>query len=109
MSTKNPNSFHHIYATARQIPYGRVTTYGQLARLAGNPRMARIVGCAMHTAPEDIPCHRVVNRMGGLCDAFRPMGKETHRMHLEMEGITFRLDGTVDLDAFMWYGPESSP
>lgn len=98
--------FDRIYDLTRQIPYGRVTTYGQLARLVGNPRMSRIVGCAMHAAPEDLPCHRVVNRLGGLSDAFRPMGKDTHRMLLELEGVTFRPDGTVDLDRYMWYGPE---
>ncbi len=98
--------FDRIYDLTRQIPYGRVTTYGQLARLAGNPRMSRIVGCAMHAAPEDLPCHRVVNRLGGLSDAFRPMGKDTHRMLLEMEGVRFRPDGTVDLERHMWYGPE---
>lgn len=100
--------FDTIYALARQIPYGRVTTYGQLARLAGNPRMSRIVGGAMHTAPGDVPCHRVVNRFGGLCDAFQPMGKESHRMLLEMEGVTFCPDGTVDLERHMWYGPETT-
>ena len=98
--------FDRIYDLTRQIPYGQVTTYGQLARLAGNPRMSRIVGCAMHTAPEDLPCHRVVNRLGGLSDAFRPMGKDTHRMLLEMEGVTFRPDGAVELERHMWYGPE---
>ena len=98
--------FTRIYAITRQIPCGRVTTYGQIARLAGNPRMSRIVGGAMHTAPADLPCHRVVNRFGGLCDAFLPMGKETHRLLLEMEGVTFRPDGTVDLPSHMWYGPE---
>ena len=98
------NTFDKIYEIARGIPYGRVTTYGQIARLAGNPRLARVVGYAMHEAPDDIPCHRVVNRSGGLSEAFQPFGRETHRMLLEMEGVGFRPDGTVDMEHFMWFG-----
>lgn len=98
------STFDKIYEIARGIPYGRVTTYGQIARLAGNPRLARVVGYAMHEAPDDIPCHRVVNRSGGLSEAFQPFGRETHRMLLEMEGVGFRPDGTVDMDHFMWFG-----
>ena len=98
------NTFDKIYEIARGIPYGRVTTYGQIARLAGNPRLARVVGYAMHEAPDNIPCHRVVNRSGGLSEAFQPFGRETHRMLLEMEGVGFRPDGTVDMEHFMWFG-----
>ena len=57
--------------------------------------------------PPDVPCHRVVNRFGGLCGAFLPCGKETHRMLLEMEGVGFEPDGTVDLDRFLWDGGEA--
>ena len=98
------STFDKIYEIARCIPYGRVTTYGQIARLAGNPRLARVVGYAMHEAPDDIPCHRVVNRSGGLSDAFSPFGRDSHRLLLEMEGVGFRPDGTVDMEHFMWYG-----
>ena len=95
-----------IYEFARQIPQGRVTTYGQLARLVGNPRLSRVVGYAMHQAPTDVPCHRVVNRNGELCAAFLPEGKVSHRMRLEWEGVPFRPDGTVDLAAVFWAGPD---
>ena len=98
------NTFEQVYEIVKTIPLGYVTTYGQIARLLGNPRLSRIVGCALHTAPEGVPYHRVVNRFGGLCDAFEPMGKETHRVLLEMEGIEFLPDGNVDLEHFMWYG-----
>ena len=101
------DTFARIYALTAQIPPGRVTTYGQLARLAGNPRLSRIVGCAMHAAPEGLPCHRVVNRLRGLCDAFSPTGRDSHRLLLEQEGVPFRSDGTVDLARCMWYGPDS--
>ena len=99
--------FDKIYEIARRIPFGRVTTYGQIAVLAGNPRLARVVGYAMHEAPDDIPCHRVVNRMGRLSDAFLPDGKLSHRLLLEMEGVEFNANGNVDMDKFMWYGDEN--
>ena len=98
--------FSLVWALTRQIPPGRVATYGQLARWAGAPRQARAVGYAMHSAPADVPCHRVVNRFGGLCDAFLPAGRETHRLLLEMEGVGFRPDGTVDLERYVWEGPD---
>lgn len=98
------NTFESIYAIVRRIPPGRVATYGQIARLAGNPRLSRIVGCAMHGAPGDVPCHRVVNRFGGLCDAFAPLGKETQRLRLAMEGVDFLEDGNVDLKRCQWEG-----
>ena len=99
------STFETIYAIARRIPCGRVTTYGQLARLAGNPRVSRVVGSALNSCPyEDVPYHRVVNRFGGLSDAFEPWGRESQRMHLEMEGIEFLPDGMVDLERFMWFG-----
>jgi len=98
------DTFERIYAIARQVPFGKVTTYGQIARMAGNPRMSRIVGCAMHSAPKDVPCHRVVNRHGDLCDAFQPLGKDTHRLLLEVEGVGFLPDGRIDLAAHLWAG-----
>lgn len=98
-------TFHQVCDLVAQIPYGRVTTYGQLARLLGNPRLSRVVGYAMRAAPDRLPCHRVVNRFGGLCDAFLPFGRDSHRMLLELEQVPFRPDGTVDLDRVMWYGP----
>lgn len=97
-------TFDLIYDIVRRVPYGRVTTYGQVAVMAGNPRLSRVVGYAMNSAPSDVPCHRVVNRFGGMSDAFLPLGRETHRMLLEMEGVTFDASGNVDIGRFMWYG-----
>lgn len=94
--------FEEIYAAVREIPFGRVASYGQIARMAGNPRLARVVGYALHAAPPDVPCHRVVNRQGGLSAAFSPCGRETHRLLLEMEGVGLRKDGTVDLGKYLW-------
>ena len=100
------NIFEKIYAAVRAVPPGRVTTYGQIALLVGNPRLARVVGYALHEAPPDVPCHRVVNRFGGLSEAFSPTGRETHRLLLEIEGVGFTPEGNADLANYMWYGPE---
>ena len=94
--------FEEVYAAVRRIPRGRVATYGQIARMIGRPRAARAVGYALNAAPPDVPCHRVVNRRGGLSAAFSPCGRETHRLLLEMEGVAFRPDGTVDLETCLW-------
>ena len=97
-------TFEKIYRIVRRIPYGRVCTYGQVALLAGNPRWARVVGYALNVAPDAVPCHRVVNRLGGLSEAFEPMGKDSHRLLLELEGVGFTPAGNVDLAQYMWYG-----
>ncbi len=98
------NCFDQIYAVVRRIPFGRVASYGQIARMLGNPRLSRIVGCALNAAPEDLPCHRVVNRFGGLSEAFSPDGRESHRLLLEMEGVAFDAEGRVDMARFQWRG-----
>lgn len=94
------NTFDRIYTLARQIPYGTVATYGQLARLAGNPRMSRVVGYAMHACPGDVPWHRVVDRTGRLC----PGSEERQRALLSSEGVTFTPDGKADLTKHAWLG-----
>ena len=96
------NTFESIYEIVKQIPAGRVASYGQVARLAGNPRMSRVVGYALHVNPDEskIPCHRVVNRFGGLSDAFAFGGKEEHKRRLEEEGVEI-LDYKVDLEKYL--------
>jgi len=96
--------FSCVYDITKQIPRGCVATYGQVARLAGNARMARQVGWALHSNPEEgvIPCHRVLNRFGEVCKGFAFGGEEAQRMLLEAEGIVFNADGRVDLDVFGW-------
>ena len=101
--------FEQVWALVRQIPPGRVATYGQLAQLLGNPRLSRAVGYALHDAPTDVPCHRVVNRLGGLSESFQPFGRQTPRMLLAMEGVPFRPDGTVDLPICQWQPQAERP
>ena len=96
------NSFDRIYDVVKSIPKGKVATYGQVAALAGNPRWSQIVGYALHSNPRplEIPCHRVVNRFGGLASAFAFGGENAQRALLEAEGIEFDDDGYVLMDEY---------
>lgn len=87
----------------RQIPYGQVATYGQIAALAGNKRLSRVVGYALHVNPEPgcIPCHRVVNRMGEVSVAFAFGGGNRQTELLQAEGVGF-IDGRVDMKTYQW-------
>ena len=98
------NAFDRVWAIVRRVPAGKVATYGQVARLAGMPRGARVVGYAMAACPagSDVPCHRVVDRFGGTKKAFDDYMPDTQRLLLEMEGVLFRPDGTVDLEQCQW-------
>ena len=102
-SNKN-NTFQKVYEIVRQIPKGNVATYGQVAALIGDPRMAQVVGFALHVNPEPgaIPCHRVVNRFGKLAEAFAFGGADEHRRLLAEEGVTFTPEGNVDLERHLW-------
>ena len=101
------NTFEKIYAAVKTIPRGYVMTYGGVAALAGNPRMARVVGYALHQNPTPgvIPCHRVVNREGRLAPAFAFGGEEVQRALLENEGVPFLPDGRVDLSRARFIPP----
>lgn len=97
--------FERAYDVVRQIPEGRVASYGQVARLVGEPRKARFVGFAMHSSPGmagGVPCHRVVFKDGSLAPGFAFGGPDEQRRMLEEEGIGFLPDGRVDMEAFSW-------
>ena len=100
---ESKNSYEKIYEVVKQIPKGKVATYGQVAALAGNPRWARVVGYALHVNPdpEDIPCYRVVNREGRLSDAFVFGGINQQKLLLESDGIEVN-DNYVDLEIYQW-------
>lgn len=92
-----------VIQTVRDIPAGKVATYGQIACLAGSPRAARQVARILHTcsAKEGLPWHRVVNREGRI--ALKPFqGFEEQRRLLEREGIRFDSSGAIDLRRFLW-------
>lgn len=90
-----------IYEAVKKIPYGRVATYGQIAAMAGEPKMCRAVGNALHKNPdpEGIPCYRVVNAKGELSGAFAFGGPGVQQERLEAEGIEV-VDGKVDLQIY---------
>ena len=94
-------TFEIIWDIVRKIPAGKVASYGQIARLAGMPR---VVGYAMASCPggSDVPCHRVVDRLGGTKKAFDDYMPDGQRFLLEAEGVLFRPDGTVDMERCQW-------
>lgn len=96
--------FARVYEIVKQIPPGKVTTYGAIAKLCGNPRMSRQVGWALHVNPEPyvIPCHRVVNREGKLAGAFAFGGKNIQHDLLANEGVEFVDYDTVNLSKHGW-------
>ncbi|MDY4521996.1 MAG: MGMT family protein [Atopobium sp.] len=93
-----------VYDIVKQIPAGRVASYGQVARMVGKPRNARFVGFALHSNPQPgiIPCHRVVFKDGSLAPGFAFGGPDAQRMLLEKEGILFLDDGRVDMEQCSW-------
>ena len=97
------STFELIYDVVKQIPKGKVATYGQVASLAGNKRWSRVVGYALHSNPdpETIPCHRVVNRLGEVSKAFAFGGENKQIALLREEGV--EVEGTrVDLEKYRW-------
>ncbi len=101
---------NRVFEVVRRIPHGKVASYGQVGRLIGAPRSARYVGYALHANPDpgaevnNIPCHRVVFKDGGLCKGFAFGGPDVQREMLEAEGVTFADDEHVDMDACQWDG-----
>ncbi|NMA79741.1 MAG: MGMT family protein [Clostridiales bacterium] len=97
------NFYEKVYAVVMQIPEGKVATYGQIAMLCGSPKAARAVGYALHVNPSPgiIPCHRIVNREGGLAKSFAFGGIDRQKELLEKEGVKVDID-TVDLKVFLW-------
>ena len=100
------NSYEKIYAVVKQIPYGQVASYGQVAALAGNRRWSRVVGYALHVNPDEkgIPCYRVVTKDGFPSKAFAFGGKNRQIELLMLEGIVFE-DGHVDMEKYGWKMP----
>lgn len=92
-----------VYAITKNIPKGKVSTYGQIASLAGSPKAARLVGMLMKNNPDlkTIPCHRVVASDGRLCGYSAPGGIAKKKEILKYEGVAF-IKGCVDLSVSRW-------
>lgn len=99
------NSYAAIYAVVRQIPCGRVCSYGRVAVLAGYPGHARLVGYALHalraSGSDEVPWWRVVNRNGFISNAYEPA---LQRARLEAEGVQVDESDRVDLERSLWEG-----
>jgi methylated-DNA-protein-cysteine methyltransferase related protein len=97
--------YRKIWAVAAKIPRGRVATYGQVARLAGLPRHARLAGYALHALPDrsPVPWHRVVNAKGQISPRRDGSGHDLlQRVLLEKERVRFDRNGRLDLAAHRW-------
>ena len=93
-----------VYDLVGRIPRGRVTTYGRIARAVGDPRAARMVGWALMHGVEcdDLPCHRVVNRIGFLSGGWHFGHPDVMRGLLLAEGVPFKDEYQVDLERCLW-------
>ena len=99
------NFFDRVYAVARLIPYGRVTSYGAIATYLGAARSARMVGWAMnnsHQQTEEVPAHRVVNRKGLLTGKHHFKGTNLMQQLLENEGIVVIENQIQKFDEVLW-------
>ncbi len=103
------NFFERVYAIVRQIPYGKVTSYGAIAKALGAARSARMVGWAMNASHtlSDVPAHRVVNRNGLLTGKMHFDGTNLMQQLLENEGIQVVNNQIVDFKSVFWQ-PEIS-
>jgi methylated-DNA-protein-cysteine methyltransferase-like protein len=104
MSRVDSEFKERVYETVRQIPKGRVMTYGQVAAMAGAAWAAWEVGQIAHSGPADLPWQRVLNKQGGLAKGY-PGGYESHKQDLEAEGIEVGEDYKVKIDELLWNPP----
>ncbi|WP_419212807.1 MGMT family protein [Maribacter sp. X9] len=104
MISENENFFEKVYQVARLIPEGRVTSYGAIAKYLGAARSARMVGWAMNAShnTEDIPAHRVVNKVGLLTGKHHFDGTNLMQQLLESEGVEIVDHQIVNLEKYFW-------
>ena len=96
----------NVIEIVKQIPYGKVTNYGTVATLAGNPRQARVVGYILHKFSEkyNLAWQRVVNKDGYISIKSSDHPKELQKALLIQEGVEVSKDFVVDLDKYGWFG-----
>jgi len=103
MQPETLNFFEKVYEVAKQIPYGRVTNYGAIAKYLGAPRSARMVGYAMNgSVSKNVPAHRVVNRKGLLTGKQHFDGTNLMQQLLESEGIKVVEHQIQDFEKLYW-------
>lgn len=98
------NFFERVYEVVRQIPYGKVTSYGAIAKAIGSSQSSRMVGYAMNASHnmEDVPAHRVVNRNGMLTGKHHFEGTNLMQQLLEAEGVKVVDNKIVDFQKYFW-------
>ena len=103
-TSNNDNFFERVYEIVRQIPEGKVTSYGTIAKALGAARSARMVGWAMNASHnlEDVPAHRVVNRIGMLSGKHHFEGTNLMQQLLENEGIKVVENQIIDFEKHFW-------
>ncbi|MBT8270384.1 MAG: MGMT family protein [Bacteroidia bacterium] len=103
MKPETESFFERVYEVVRQVPYGRVTSYGAIARYLGAARSARMVGYAMNAShAKDVPAHRVVNRKGLLTGKHHFHGTNLMQQLLESEGVVVEENQVIDFDKLYW-------
>ncbi len=103
MQQETLSFFEKVYEVARQIPYGRVTSYGAIAKYLGAARSARMVGYAMNGSHnKEVPAHRVVNRKGLLTGKHHFDGTNLMQQLLESEGVEVVENQIQDFDTIFW-------
>jgi len=103
MKPETLSFFERVYEVARLIPYGRVTSYGAIAKYLGATRSSRLVGYAMNASGQkDVPAHRVVNRIGLLSGKHHFEGTNLMQQLLESEGVTVKDNQVQDFDTVFW-------
>lgn len=100
--TNKQDFFQKVYAVTKKIPYGKVSTYGDIAEACGIRSSARTVGWALNGCGPDIPAHRVVNRFGALTGKIHFGDPNLMEELLRNEGIEFDEKGCVRLDKHLW-------
>ena len=104
MATNTDNFFDRVYEVVKQIPYGRVTNYGSIAKYLGSARGSRAVGYAMNASHNmaDVPSHRVVNKVGLLTGKHHFFGSNLMKDLLESEGIEIVDNQVSRFDSLYW-------
>ena len=102
---KDKNFFEKVYSVTRQIPFGRVTSYGAIARYIGSPQASRMVGWALNNSSSQkdfVPAHRVVNRIGMLTGKQHFDGQNIMQELLENEGMTIKNNQIIEFEKYYW-------
>jgi len=104
MPRNHSDFFEKVYDVVRKVPYGKVTTYGAIAKALGAAKSARVVGYAMNAshAQENVPAHRVVNRNGVLTGKHHFPGTHVMQQMLEDEGVVVENDQIINFEKHLW-------